>query len=849
MFRIALKSVLARKTRLFLTSLAVLLGTAFLTGTTVFTDTIKSTFDNLFGDVFSDVDAYTRSSDVIEQDFGAEERGKVPGSLVDQIKAVPGVKDAQAFIQQFAVIIDKNGKPLGSDGQGPPTFGGTANGGDLGFWTYSTGRAPVAPNEVAIDAASFAKAKLALGDIVKISAVAGTREFTVVGEARFGDVRSPGGSTFALFANATAAEFLNGKADSYDAIIAEGDGTVSQQVLTDRINAAIGKQGIETITGKQITEETQSDIRKGLSFFSVFLTVFAAIALFVATFVIYNLFSVTAAQRRRENALLRAVGASRRQVTMTMLVEAVAIGLVGSILGLFAGVGLALGLRSALKAFGVDIPSAGVNMRASTVIMTIVVGLLVTVISAVLPALRSSKVPPVAAMRDEAVENTGWSKSRLAWGSVVLALGVAGLVGALFGGSLQLLGPGALFIFIGVFVLGPLLARPVANLARWPLRRTRGITGQMAADNAARNPKRTSRTAAALVVGAALVTGVTVMASSIKASVRDIFGRQFLGDLTVTSNTFGFGGLPLSLAPALNDLPEVGTATGIGIANGRLEGKTKGTAVTTIDPSTVTDLFDLDVVTGRIQDLDATTIAISKGKADSDKLGIGSTIKFDLLGGQPRSLKVAAIYKEDDLAGKYTVSKAVFTGTNTNLFDFSVFLTRADGVTDEALKAAVAKVAEAIAPAGETKLRAEYINEQAKQVDPLLNLIYGLLFLSVVIAAIGIIITLLLSVYERRRELGLLRAIGMNRSQVRASVRWEAVIVTLLGAIEGVVVGLGLGFAVVHSLKDEGLKVFEVPLGRMGVIFLLALFIGVIAAVIPARRATKIDILAAIATS
>jgi putative ABC transport system permease protein len=847
-FRIALKGILARKTRLLLTSLAVMLGTAFLTGTTVFTDTIKSTFNNLFTDVFANVDAYTRSSNVIKQDFGDEQRGKVSRTLVPAIEKVPGVKDAVPYIQQFAVIIGKDGKPLGNQGNGPPTFGTTIDTRKAGFWHIVDGHAPAGGTEVALDVKSFGKGGFALGDKVRITAVGGTREFTIVGIARYGTVRAPGGATFAMFDELTASQFLNGKPDAYDSIIVHGDGSVPQTELVSRITRAIGTTGIETITGKQITEETQSSIQKGLSFFSIFLNVFAFIALFVATFVIYNLFSITVAQRRRENALLRAVGASRRQVTTALLIEATTIGLVGSGIGLFSGVGLAIGLRALLKGIGVDIPSTGVDLRAGTVVTTIVVGLVVTVGSSVLPALRSSRVPPVAAMREEAIEPTVWSRKRLVWGVVVFGIGVAGLLGALFGRKITLLGPGAFGIFIGLFILGPLVARPLALAARGPLRLARGITGQMGAENAARNPKRTARTAAALLVGAALVTAVTVMASSIKASVRDIFGKQFRGDLTVTTQSFRFGGLPLTLAPELAKLPEIRTATGIGIATALLQDKSKGTFITTIDPATVTALFDVSVEEGDLRTLGADQIAVSRKKADSDNLHMGSQISFSLLAGQPRTLTVAAIYKEASLTGPYTVSKAVFAGADDNLFDFAIFMLKKSDVTEAAAAAAVATVVHRDAPAGTTRTRTEYIDSQAKQVDPLLNLVYGLLALSVVIAAIGIIITLLLSVYERRRELGLLRAIGMSRSQVRSSIRWEALIVTLLGAIEGVAVGLGLGFAVVRALKSQGVTAFDFSASRLVVIFVVAIVLGMVAAILPARRATKVNILESIST-
>ncbi len=845
MLRVALKGVLARKARLLLTSLAVMLGTAFLTGTTVFTDTIKRTFDNLFTEVFTNVDAYTRSSSVIQQDFGQEERGKVSASLLPAIEQVDGVQTAEVFVQQFALIIGKDGEQLGREG--PPTFGGTVNSGEIGFWNIKVGREPTNGTEVALDARSFDRGGFALGDSVKITAVGGTREFTVVGAAYFGDVPAPGGSTFALFDDATAAEFLNGKADAFDAIIVHGDGSASEEELVQRITAAVGTDGIETITGRQIEDETQSDLQTRLNFFSIFLQVFAFIALFVATFVIYNLFSITVAQRRRENALLRAVGASRRQVTMALMVESFIIGTVGSIIGLFAGVGLAVGLRGLLRTFGVDIPSTGLDLRTSTIVTTLVVGIVVTMASALLPAIRSSKVPPVAAMRDEAVEPTGWSRSRLLWGLALLALGVGCVLGALFGSEIILLAPGALGLFTGLFVLGPLVARPLALVTRAPLRALRGITGQLGADNAARNPKRTARTAAALLVGAALVAAVTVMASSVKASIRDQFGEQFNGDLTVSSSSF-FGGLPVALAPALAELPEIDVASGIGFASALLPGKTKGTVLTVVDPLTITRVFDLKVETGSLDQLADDAIAISRKKADEEGWGIGTTIDFASLAGEERTMRVAAIYEEDTLAGGFTVSRAVFEGSDNNLFDFVVFLLKANGVSDLSAKAAVESVVDRLAPAGKTLTLTEYIDDQAKQADPLLNVVYGLLALSVVIAAVGIVITLLLSVYERRRELGLLRAIGMTRSQVRASVRWESLIVTLIGAVEGVLVGLGLGFAVVTALRDEGIQVFSVPITRMLIIFVVAIVLGMVAAIIPARRATKVNILEAIST-
>ena len=850
MLRIALKGMFARKVRLLLTSLAVMIGTAFLAGTAVFSDTLKQTFDELFADVFANVDTYVRSSNAIEQDFGEALRDKISSGLVAQIEEVPGVADAQPFVQQFARIIGPDGKPLGNAGNGPPTFGGTVNSGELSFWKFEEGRPPSGPTEVGIDRGTAETGKLKLGDTVKISAVAGVSDFTVVGIASYGDIRSPGGATFALFDETTSSEFVNGRPDAYDAILVRGDGSVDDDALAVGVKAALAGTTTETLTGEQITKETQTQIREALSFFSVFLQIFAFIALFVATFVIYNLFSITVAQRRRENALFRAVGATRRQVTVALFVEAVAVGLVGSVIGLLAGLGLSRGLRALLGVFGLDIPSRGLALRPATIVSTIVIGLVVTVVSAVLPALRSGKVPPVAAMRDDAIEQTGFSHWRMIIGLIVVSVGVAGILGALFGGNAKLLGLGAPALFIGLFIVGPLLARPMARVLGRPIGRISGVPGRLAAQNAARNPKRTARAAAALVVGAALVTGVTVMASSVKSSIRDIFGRQFVGEMTVTSDSFGFGGLPVTLADDMNRLPEIGTASGIGVQTGVRIGDTeKGTTVSVVDPATVGAVFDLGFVKGSLADLGKEQIAVSETKATDEGWDIGSPIELTLIDGVPRRLTVAAIYAEDDLAGRFTVNQSLFEGTSASVFYFGVFATTAPGVSEAKAKTALLDLIKTAAPDGKVLTRSEYIDEQAKSVDPLLGLMIGLLLLSVVIAAIGIIITLLLSVYERRRELGLIRAVGMSRRQVWTSVTWEAVIVTLVGVIEGMLVGLFLGFAIVKSLESEGLKVFSIPWPWVIAIMVIAIVIGVLAALVPAWKSSRLNILDAIATT
>ena len=821
------------------------MATAFLSSTYIFSDTIQRTFDELFADVFRNTDAFVRSSNVIEADFGAKQRDRLPDTITAEVAAVPGVADAQAEADGFASIIGKDGDPLVS-GQGAVTFGAAALTGELDAWTYVEGGPPVGPDQVVINKGAADKGDFAVGDQVRVTSATGTREFTLSGIVKFGDADSPGGATFAIFDLPTAQEFV-GKPGYISSVQVRGDGSQSDEQLARSIAEALGPDSeTEVLTGAEITEENQSDIQESLQFFTVFLNAVAFIALFVACFVIYNVFSITAAQRQRENALMRAIGASRRQVTASLLVESVVVGLIGSILGLALGMVLAMGLRAAFAALGLDLPSSGLTVLPRTVIVTVLIGCIVTVLSALMPALRSGRVPPVAAMRDTALEATSATKGRTITGALLLAFSVALILLGLFAGRPLLLVPGVLLLFIALFVLGPLIARPVAKALGRPIVRLKGMTGTMAKENAARNPKRTARTAAALVVGVALVTGVSVLASSIRDSVREIFGEQFQGDFVVSVDTFGFGGLSPQLADDLNQLPEVKTATGIGI-NFALIGD-KGRTITVVDPATAGAVFDLDFVQGDITDLTPEGVMVSEGKAKSDDLTIGSPFQVVLADGTPRDLTVQGIYRKDELAGSTTVHRDLFEGTSVDQYDFGVYILKADGVSESDAEAAISQVAQNY-PNGTLQSRSDYIDSQAGSIQQVVNIIYLLLALSVIIAAVGIVITLVLSVFERRRELGLVRAVGMTRSQVRSSVRWESVITAALGTVQGIVVGLLLGYAFVVALRSEGLNTFTVPWWAIVWVLVLAFVIGIVAAIYPAYKATKVDILEAIATT
>ena len=846
MLRIALKGILGRKARLVLTSLAVILGTAFLSGTAVFSATLNRTFDNLFSDVFRNVDSYVRSTQVIEADFGAEERQRIPAELIATIEAVPGVGDVQGDIQAFARIIGKDGQPLGSDGAGPPTFGSVGEEFKGALWTISEGKFPSNSTEVALDEASAKAGNYVVGDTVKVVAQAGSREFTLVGIAGYGDVRSPGGATFALFDLATAQEFL-AKPGFVDAILISGDGSASDEELAKAINAVIpSSYKTETLTGAEITKETQDQIGSALSFFSILLSTFSYIALGVGSFVIYNVFSISAAQRQRENALLRAIGASKKQVTRALMIESVVVGLFGSTIGLFAGIGLSKALSALLKAASIDLPSGDLVVPSSAIVNTIVVGLIVTVASAWLPARRAGRVPPLAAMRETAIEVVALTRRRTIFGLALIALGAASIIAVTNGASNTWLGLGILFVFSGTITLGPVIARPVALLLGKPAEKFRGVTGTMARQNSARNPKRTSRTASPVLIGVALVTAVAALAASISSQIDGVFTQQFKGDYAINTNARGFGGLSPSLADDINTLPEVERATGIGLLTVKIDGK--GQYLTTINPATVEGVFDIGLTSGTYADLTPETIFVSQQYAENNDAKLGDTIAVTLADAQVKSLSIAGIYEFDELAGKYTVSRDLTKDTTVITFDLGVYIKIKDGVSQEsartALQAAVDKYGQ-----GTLLSKREYIDSQSGQINQLLGLIYGLLFLSVIIAVVGIIITLLLSVFERQREIGLLRAVGMTKSQVRTTVRWESVITSLLGAVVGIVLGVGLGWVIVYALRDQGLSAFSVPVGTTVSILIMAFVIGVLAAVYPAWRATRVNLLSAITTA
>ncbi len=850
MLKMALKNTVARKGRLLLTALAVIAGCAFLSGVFVFSDTITGSFNRLFSNAFNKTDAFVRSEKVIEGDFGQEIRARIPDSILADVEAIPGVADVFPYVEGFARISNAEGKEIGIDG--PPKFGGVYNESavsPMSPWDLDSGRAVAADNEVAIDKRSAKEGDIELGEQVTITSATGARQFSVVGIVTFSGSDSAGGVTQAMFTLKTVQEFVTGEVGQIDAVIVGGDGSLDEAALSERIASELGQPDVEVLTGAQITKENQDIIAQGFGFFTNFLTVFAGIALLVGSFVIYNVFRITAAQRQRENALLRAIGAQSSQVVRAQMIEAAIIGLVGGLLGFLAGLGLATSIIALLKATGFGPSDTKLAVEPSSLVWTVVIGLVVTLVCAVAPAIRAGRVPPLAAMRDVSVDRSGVSRRRVLIGIALAVLAVVS-VAAGFAGAAVWLGLGVAAMFASLIALGPVIVAPLTSLLRKPLRKLRGVTGEIAVRNAARSPERTSLTALALAIGLALLVGVSTLGSSLQGSIRETVGELFTGDFAISSSdTQGFGGLPTALADELNTLPEVGDAVGLGGALVTLVegGEPKQRNVLALDPVHAEGLLTMEWVTGGWSDLGPTSLLVSKDKAERDGLVVGQTLEMRFLNGSSETLTIGAIY-DSDTFGNLIVNRTLVADRGFDAFDLQILASAAPGVDPATALEAIETVTERY-PSGKLQTRDQFIDDQVKQVNGFLNFIYALLLMSVFIAVLGIVLTLLLAVYERRRELGLSRAIGMTRSQVRSSIRWEAIATAILGAVMGTALGLALGWIIVTAFKDEGLNVFSVSVPSIIAFAVLAVVFAVLAAWLPARRAARSDILDAIATT
>jgi putative ABC transport system permease protein len=846
MFRLTIKNLWAHKVRFALTGVAVVLGVAFMAGTMVLTDTMGKTFDNMFATGNAGTDVVVQQPQTVDTEWG-DARERVPASVVGSTKDVDGVKAAAGSIQGFAQLVKADGTVGSLEGLGVTMGANWVNDETLNPFSLHSGRAPTADNDVVLDRKTAEDNKWSLGDEVTVLAKGQPEAFTLVGMATFGELSGLPGSTL-VAVNDTTAQRLFAEPGYYDVVMASAADGVDTAELSARVDAMLGAGTYEVMTGEENTATQQDQFREDLSFFNTFLMAFAFVALFVGTFIIYNTFSILAAQRSKDMAMLRAIGAGRRQLLRSMLFESVAIGVLAGAVGLVAGVGMSYMLKGLLASVGLEIPSGATVVSTGTIVTSFVVGVSVTAISALAPAIKASRVKPIAALRDVSVDRSAVSVKRTLVGLLVTGLGVASFAAGVVGdggGAMQLLGLGALTTIMGVFVLGPVIARPVVKVIGWPVARTSGVTGELARENATRSPKRTAATASALMIGVALVGFITILASSTKASVAQGVDKSFRSDFVVESGAFSEGGFNPAMADQLRARAEVEAVVPTRLAPVAVEGGSSMVQAT--DTANIGSLYDLGVVAGSITDVGSNEVAVRASTAEEHGWTIGSTVPFTFARTGAVPMTVAAIYdglSDDD----YIIDLTTYEANVTDQYDQRVYIGTVDSVDAASSKAALESVLGAY-PNAELQDQAQFKESITEDIDRMLNLIYGLLFLAVVIALIGIANTLALSIHERRREIGLLRAVGMTRGQVRRAVRWEAVLIALLGTALGALLAIGGAWGIVQALADQDITTFAIPVPQLTIITLLAGGAGVVAAVGPARRAAKLDVLDAISSS
>ena len=848
MRRATLKSLLAHKLRMLLTAAAIVIGVSFVAATFVLTDTIDHTFETLFDELTAGTDVSVRGTDAFgESESGSDDGGdgdgreRIPAEVLDTVRAVPGVRLAAGTVGGYAQLVDKDGDAISP--AGAPTIGASwVDSPELSPLGIRAGRAPRADGEVVIDAGTARRAGFAPGDRVTVLTQGPAETFTVVGTAGFGEADNLAGATLAAFDLPTAQRLLGapGRLDTVEVTAAEGE---SPSAVQRRIVAVL-PPGVEAVLTATIAEENRAEVKEGLRFLRIALLVFAGVSLFVGTFVIFNTFSIIVAQRSRELALLRALGATRGQVSRSVQLEAVAVALVASAVGLAVGYGVAVGLQRLLEALGIDLPSSETQFRARTAVVSMTVGVVVTWTAAIVPAARASRVPPVAAMRELEPVEYRFPRRRLALGLAVTSAAVGILLQGLFGGvsnPAAVVGSGALGVFLGVTVLSPGLAGPLARVIGVPLRLL-GQPGKLGRRNAVRNPRRTASTAAALMIGLGLMAFAGVFASSIKVSAGAALEETFRADFIV--QTGGFSDFSPEAAAALRREPLVGAVSEWRFGQWHDGERTR--SLFAVDPRTLDEVVDLDVRTGRLTDLGPGGVLVHDEEAARRGLEVGDTLTMRFARTGPRPMQVAGLFAEKRLGDDYLISLADYEQNFTEQLDSVVLVKAATGADRADARAAVDWALEAF-PNVEVRDQAELRELQEDRVDQLLGLLSALLGLAVLVALFGIANTLALSIHERRREVGLLRAVGMTRRQVRSMIRGEAVIIAVLGAVLGVAVGVFLGWAFVTSLGDEGLGRLSVPARQLALYVALAGVAAVVAAVGPARRAARLDVLAAIA--
>jgi putative ABC transport system permease protein len=856
MTRLVLRGFLQRKLRVALTGIAIALGVALMAGTYILTDTINQSFAGIFKTASKGDSVVVTPAETLGSEVRAEE-SPITEAILAGVRAVPGVAQAAGAVFTSGTFLDLKHKRL-TTGHAPAFIAGEL---PSRFESFSPvqGRMPQTGDEVAIDQATAERAKLKIGQQMIVAGGTTARTYTIVGIVKFAGGQSFGGAGTALLTPA-AAQLAAGEPGRFDEIVVAAEAQLKPEQLRARIRAVLPRS-VDVRTGAQHAAKETSDLESRLSFLRTFLLVFAYVALVVGAFIIFNTFSITVAQRTREFGLLRTLGASRRQIMQTVVAEGLLLGVLGAVLGLFAGIGLAPALDELFKAFGADIPDNGTVLETRTIVVSLIVGIVVTVLAGLAPALRATRVSPLAAMR-EGVETSPRVLSGL--GVLVRGVGLFAVIVILA----ALTGSGAVFaigfVVLAVYVtlllvrmirggrsrhyrIVPALARAIGVLVAW-----RGVTGRLAKENAIRQPGRTMVTAAALTIGIALVAFVAVFADGVKATINQSVSRSFAGDLIV-ENSQGTEeeGIPPGVAPAVAKVPGIARVTPVAFTIGRLRGSTSNTTLTAVEPSTFGSVYRVEWQKGSsatLEGLGQDGTIVKKSFAKTHHLKIGQTIEMLTPSNKHVSLRVLGIVKEEfgllqDMTIAVSLARSAF-GLREDALDFVSY---APGANNAQVQPAVDRVLNEQFPQARSRTAAQFKHEQASQINSLLALIYVLLALSVIVSLFGIVNTLILSIYERTRELGMMRAIGTSQRQVRQMIRYESIITALIGGVFGLVIGVvGAILVAVLALSGSG-YVLTIPFGTLVILLFVAALAGLLAAQLPARRAARLDMIQALA--
>ncbi len=849
MLAYTLRGLAAHRLRSAGMALAVFLGVALVSGTFILTDTINRSFDDIFDQALEGADVVVTPRELVRQEM--EEPPPFDARVLDRVREVPGVEAAAGNVGALVRLVDDDNEDLGNGFA--PNFVSSVVPEPFEPVTYDEGRAPRTAREAAIDKGTADRNDLELGDRVGVAGDTSVKRYRIVGINRLGDA-STGGSASAtlILPEAQRVTDRQGKFDQVSVAAAPG---VNPEVLKRRIQRVLPST-VRAETRSENAGREGDEIQSDLSFFTIALLVLSGVIVVVAAFLIFNTFSITVAQRIREFGLLRTLGAKRSQIMGSVVGEAALIGGLGTAAGVPGGFAAAAGLRALMKSIGIDLPSTGNVFLPRTAIVAICVGLGVSLVAAITPALRATRVTPMAALLDAALpERKGRGRVLLVIAILLGVAGVALVLGGLFGGiessssAAAMTGGGAALVLFAVSLFSPRLVKPLASLAGKPIERLRGITGRLARENAMRKPGRTAVTAAALMIGVAMVVFVTVFAAGITSSINGAIDRNFQGDIFV-QNTDGFSPIPASISTEVQGIEGVGPVSSLRFGTAKVRGVRGESRIAGVNPATFSDVFSLEWKDGSnevIDSLGSAQAVVDDAWATSNDVDVGDTLRTLGPTGRVGRYEVVGRVKDNaDFLGNFVVTQSRLRADFDVRRDTYVLADVASGAGPDRVQSRIETLLKRRYPSAEALNQSQLKEDQEAQLQPVLAMVYGLLFLAVLVSIFGIVNTLALSIHERTRELGMLRAIGMSRRQVKQMIRYESVITALIGAILGTALGVIFAAVVSRPLADEGFGL-SYPIVNLLVILVLAALAGVLAAILPARRAAQLEVLEAVA--